>query len=70
MAGALLPLPFQNGAMEAVVPFIIGAGAGKFGGVRRIFARISPNLPKRFLCNFAYKLSPTKIMKTFFWYDL
>ena len=30
----------------------IGVGAGKFLGVRRIFARISPNLPEKLLCDF------------------
>jgi len=30
----------------------IGAGADKFWGVRRIFARIFPNLPEKFLCDF------------------
>ena len=31
---------------------LIGVGADKFVGVRRIFAQISPNLPKKFLCAF------------------
>jgi len=48
----------------------ISVGAGKFLGVRRIFARIFLNLPERFLCDFACKFSPTKIMKTFCWHDL
>jgi len=30
----------------------IGVGAGKYLGVRRIFARISPNLPEKFLGKF------------------
>jgi len=30
----------------------IGVGASKYLGVGRIFARISPNLPEEFLCNF------------------
>jgi len=30
----------------------IGLGASKFLGVRRIFAQIFPNLPKKFLCDF------------------
>ena len=49
---------------------IIGAGASKFLGVRRIFARTSPNLPENFCVPFDHKFSPTKIMKTFFWWDL
>jgi len=48
----------------------MGVGAGKFWGIRRVFALIFPNLPKMFLCGFSCKISPTKIMKTFFWYDL
>jgi len=38
--------------------------------MRRIFARISPNLPKSFCATFACKFSPIKIMKTLFWCDL
>jgi len=37
--------------------------------LRRIFARIFPNLPEKFFCGFAYKFSPAKIMKIFFWYE-
>ena len=37
-----------------------------FGGAK-VFAR---HFPKSFCVTFAYKLSSTKIMKTFFWYDL
>jgi len=45
----------------------IGVRAGKFLEVRRIFDQVSPNLPEKLLCDFfAYKFSPTKIMKTFF----
>jgi len=44
----------------------IGVGASKFLEVRRTFTRIFPNLPEKLLCDFAYKLSPTKIMMTFF----
>jgi len=40
-----------------------GEGAGKFLGVRKIFAR-------KVLGDFAYKFFPSKIMKTFFWDDL
>jgi len=43
----------------------IGVGAGKFLGVRRIFARISPNLPEMLLCNFCPQIF-TKDMKTCF----
>ena len=46
--------------------FIIGLGAGKVLEMQRIFARISPNSPKIFCATFAYKFSPTKIIKTFF----
>jgi len=44
----------------------IGVEAGKFLGMQRIFARISPNFPEKFLCDFRDRFSPTKIMKTFF----
>ena len=44
----------------------IGVGVGKVLRVRRIFARIFPNFPETFVCDFAYRFSPTKIMKTFF----
>jgi len=45
----------------------IGVGAGKFLGVQRIFARISPNLPQNFLCDFCLKSFPHK---DHLWYDL
>ena len=32
--------------------YLQGVGTGKFLGLRRIFARISPNLPEKFLCDF------------------
>jgi len=48
----------------------IGVGPGNFLGVRRIFAQNFPSLPEKFVCDFAYKFSPTKIIKTFFWYEL
>jgi len=35
-------------------------------GCARIFSLLLPNLPKKFLCDFAYKFSPTKIMNTIF----
>jgi len=47
----------------------IGVGAGKCLGMGRIFARIFPNLPETFLCNFAYKSSPTKIGEDPIWFD-
>jgi len=46
--------------------FITGVGVGKFLGCEGFF----PNLPKLarkvFCATFAYKVSPTKIIKTFF----
>jgi len=49
----------------------IGAGAGKLLGVRKIFARISPNLYEKFLCDFCLQtFSPHKDQKGLFWYDL
>jgi len=44
----------------------IGVGPRKFLEVRRIFARISPNLPESCCTTFANKFSPTKITNTFF----
>jgi len=38
----------------------IDVGAGKFWGVRRIFARISPNLAETFLCNFCQQICSHK----------
>jgi len=35
-----------------IVPSI-GVGPRKYLGVQRIFTQIFPNLPKKFLCNFA-----------------
>jgi len=48
----------------------IRVGAVKFSEGRRIFARISPNIPEKFCASFAYKFFPTKIMKSFFCCDL
>ena len=62
--------PFRRGQWRRRCLFIVGAGAGKFLGLRRIFARISPNLPEKFFVQFCLQFSPTKIMKTFFWCDL
>jgi len=45
----------------------IGVGAGKFLGVRRIFVRISPNLPEKLLCHFLCKHF---LKQTFFWDEL
>jgi len=56
IAGTFSHLPFQKGAMEAEVIFIIGVRAGKFLGVRRIFAQISPNLPKNFNVQFSLQI--------------
>ena len=36
--------------------FSIGVGAGRFFGVRRISPRISPNLPRKFLCDFCLRV--------------
>jgi len=41
-----------NGQNSDIVD-IISEGAGKILGVRRIFARISPNLPEKFLGHFS-----------------
>ena len=48
-------------------PLDISVGAGKFLGVRRIFARSPPNLPEKFCVTFAHKFSP---IKNPFWCDL
>jgi len=46
----------------------IGVGASKILGMRRIFARISPNLPKKLLCDFCLEIFSHKDheLKTFF----
>jgi len=68
--GAFIPLSFQkrsNGGWGAF--FIIGLGAGTFLGLRRIFARISPNFPEVFCATFSYKLSSQRSLRPF-WCDL
>ena len=65
-----LPAPGSLERTSTSISGFTGVVAGKFLGVRRIFAWISPNLHEMFLCDVAYKFSPTKIMKTLFWYDL
>jgi len=62
--------PFKRGQWGRRCPFIIGAGAGKFLGYEAFFSEFPQTCPKSFLCNFANKFSPTKIMKVFFWCDL
>jgi len=61
-----LPSPLSKGGNGCGGAFHHRGGAGKFLGGRRIFARIPQTCPKSLMCNFAYKFSPTKIMKTFF----
>jgi len=46
--------------------FIIGVGAGKSLGVRRIFARISPNLPEKFFVQFFLQIFSQKDHEDFF----
>ena len=48
----------------------IGVASGKFLGVQKIFARISPNLPEKILCDFCLQISSHKDREDFFWYDL
>ena len=48
----------------------IGVWAGKVLGMRRIFAWISPNLPKTFLCDFWLHIFYYKYHKDLFWCDL
>ena len=53
---------------EAVESFLdIGVGVRKFLGVRRIFARISPNLPERFMCDFGLQIFSHKDHKNLFY---
>jgi len=47
----------------------IGVGAGKFLGVRRIFARSSQTCSKSFYETFTYKFSPPQNQEDHFWYD-
>jgi len=56
MAGAFPPLPFQKGAMGAEVPFHHRCRSRKIFGVRRIFFRISPNLPEKFFVQFCQQI--------------
>jgi len=48
----------------------IGVGAGKFLGVRRIYARISSNMPEKFLCDFCLQILSHNDHEDLFWYDL
>jgi len=57
--------PFKRGQWRQRCLFIIGVGAGKFLGVRRIFLKYPQTRPKSFCAIFAHKFSPTKIMKMF-----
>jgi len=42
----------ETSMMKVGIAEHIGVGAGKFLGVRRIFDRISPNLPEKCMCAF------------------
>jgi len=68
--GISSPALSKEGQGERRCLFIIGVGAGKFWWCEGF----CPNLPKLarkvFCATFAYKFSPTKIMKTTFWCNL
>jgi len=49
---------------------VIGVGASKFLGVRRIFARISPNLPEKVFCTFCLRVFSHKDHESLIWCDL
>ena len=48
----------------------IGVGASKFSGVRRIFARISLNLPEKLFCDFYLQMFSHKDHEVIFLCDL
>jgi len=67
MARAIVPLPFQKRENGAEVPFHHSVGAGKFLGCEGFFPNFHKLAPKVFCATFAYKFSPTKVVKASFW---
>ena len=62
--------PFKRGQRGRRCLFIIGVGAGKFLGCEGCCPNF-PKLARKVFCGtFAYKYSPTSIMKTSFWCNL
>ena len=64
------PLQGSEPTFVAVDAASIGVRAGKFLGVRRIFAQISPNLPEKCLWDFCLQIFPTQRSWKHFWCDL
>jgi len=66
MAGHFPLCIYKGGQRERMCFFITGVGAGSFWdckGLLREFAKLA----RKVICaTFAYKFSPTKIIKTFF----
>jgi len=62
--------PFKRVATGEEVPFHHRCRSRQILEVRRILPDSPQTCPKSFLCNFACKFSPTKIMKTSFWCNL
>ena len=58
MVGAFPLCPFKSGAMGSEVSFHHWCSSRKIFGARRIFSRISPNLPESFFV----QLLPTKFL--------
>jgi len=62
--------PFKRGATGAEVPFHHRCRSRQIFGVQRILPEFPQTCPKSFCAIYAYKFSPTKIMKTSFWCNL
>jgi len=52
--------------LHVIVNRYIGVGTGKLLGLQRIFARIFPNLPETFLCDFSIQIFSHKDQKGLF----
>ena len=63
MAGHFPLRPCKRGSMEAEVPFHHGRRSRQILGVRRVFARISPNLPEKLFGQFL----PTNFLPQWSW---
>jgi len=69
MAGAFTPLSFRKGTTGAELPFH-RCRSRQILAVQKMFARISPNLPVNFLCNFSLQILSHKDHEDLFWCDL
>ena len=69
MGEAFTPVSFQMGATASELPFH-RCRSRQILAVRRIFARISPNLPVKLLCNFCLQIFSHKDHEYLFWCGL